>query len=97
MNSSHSTSVSMRAAVATASCMWARSSTLVTPIDEPSCGGLTISGSCSVSGTAATCASVRVSEVNTTERGVGRPSAIHTRLVITLSMPMALAITPEPV
>jgi len=32
-----------------------------------------------------------------TQPGVGSPSACHTRLVMTLSMAMALAITPLPV
>jgi hypothetical protein len=67
------------------------------PMDEPSRGGLTISGRPSVSGTAITASRVWRSGASHTQRGVGRPSAAHTRLVITLSIAMALAITPLPV
>jgi hypothetical protein len=66
------------------------------PMDEPSRGGLTISGRPSSSGTAIT-ASRDWLRRQPAQRGVGRPSATHTRLVITLSIAMALAITPLPV
>ncbi len=67
------------------------------PIDEPSRGGLTISGRPSVSGTATTSARDCRSGDNHTQAGVGRPSASQTRLVITLSIAIADAITPDPV
>ena len=48
-------------------------------------------------GTAATRAASCSSGARRTYFGVGSPSATHTRLVITLSIAMLEAITPEPV
>jgi hypothetical protein len=70
---------------------------LVTPIDEPSRGGLTISGRPSSSGTFISALALLAIGGSQRQRGVGRPSASHTRLVITLSIAIALAITPLPV
>ena len=67
------------------------------PIDEPSRGGLTTSGRPSTSGTARSCSRPCSPSARRTKRGVGRPSASQTRLVITLSIAIADAITPEPV
>ena len=68
------------------------------PIDEPSRGGLTISGRPMRSGTSRTrFARSGRPRASHSQRGVGRPSASQTRLVITLSIAIAEAITPEPV
>jgi hypothetical protein len=50
-----------------------------------------------VSGTAITAWRVSPPAGSVSQRGVGRPSASHTRLVMVLSMASALASTPEPV
>jgi hypothetical protein len=70
---------------------------LVTPIELPSRGGLTINGRPSSSGTVRTRSRCCSSTPSRTQRGVGRPSASQTRLVMTLSIAIAEAITPEPV
>lgn len=66
-------------------------------MEEPSRGGLTISGRPSTSGTARTCSRDCWSSARRTYFGVGRPSACHRRLVITLSIATLEAMTPEPV
>ena len=97
MNSSHNTSASYRADRVTASCICAWLCTLVTPMEEPSRGGLTISGRPNTSGTLRTCAASSWSAARRTYLGVGSPSACQMRLVMTLSMATLEAITPEPV
>ena len=67
------------------------------PMDEPSRGGFTISGRPRSSGTVRSRSRPWSSAGSHTQRGVGSCSAIHTRLVMVLSMAMAEAITPEPV
>ena len=71
--------------------------TLAMPIDEPSRGGLTISGRPSASGTVRSRSRVCSPAASRSQRGVGSPSACQTRLVMTLSIAIAEAITPEPV
>ena len=67
------------------------------PMDEPSRGGLTISGRPMASGTALRSSRDWRPGASHCQRGVGRFSVCQTRLVITLSIAMALAITPLPV
>ena len=71
--------------------------TLLTPIDEPSRAGLMIIGRPRATTRSCALACDHFSRVSSTERGVGRPSASQTRLVMALSMAMLEAITPEPV
>ena len=82
-------------AMALASCAsWV---TLLTPIEEPSCGGLTIRGKPSSWISLAMFAGVCSLGGSQIEAGVDKCSARHRRLVICLSMAIAEAITPEPV
>ena len=71
--------------------------TLVTPMEEPSRGGFTIKGRPNSAGMAAMRAALCSVGLRHTDAGVSRPWLRHKRLVMTLSMAMAEAITPEPV
>src|ERR1700746_1976473 len=85
---SSSTSPPNARALVIAGTSFVRSRTIETPTLDPSADGLTTSDSLTVNANVAPTVSPGATAHHS---GVGRPSVCHTRLQVTLSMPIALA------